>query len=351
MSAAFDIIDHENLFNHLDKYVGISGNALKLIKSYISGRTQRVMINGILSDVASLICGVPQGSVLGLLKFCLYLLPLAAILSYHNIGYHVYTDDTQLYILFKNKDPSGLLARLNSCISDIRVWMIKNNLKINDSKTEFIILRSPQCKASISGVSVSVGDSNILPSPKVRDLGVIFDECLTLDAHISNICRRAHFHLRNIGRIRMLLSFEPLSQLIHALITTTLDYCKGILFNLPKNKMKRLQRIQNQAARMLKRIPRRHHITPVLKDLHLLRINDRIDFKILILTHRAFYKTGPIYLSELIKKHNSSNRAKRANDHCLLSIPPISKMCAIVILNDHLVMFHLFFVESIRHEH
>ena len=74
--------------------------------------------------------------------------------------------------------------------------MIKNKLKINDSKTEFIIFRSPQCKASISGVSVGVGDSNILPSPKVRDLGVIFDECL--DAHISNICRRAQFHLRNM---------------------------------------------------------------------------------------------------------------------------------------------------------
>ena len=82
---------------------------------------------------------------------------------------------------------------LGNSISDIRVWMIKNKLKINDSITKFIIFRSPQCKASISGVSVSVGDSNILPSPKVRDLGVIFDECLTLDAHISNICKRAHF--------------------------------------------------------------------------------------------------------------------------------------------------------------
>ena len=94
--------------------------------------------------------------------------------------------------------------------------------------------------------------------------------------------------------------------IIHALITTTLDYCNGILFNLPKNKIERLQRIQNQAARMLKRIPRRNHITPVLKDLHWLRINERIEFKILILTHRAFYETGPRYLSELIKKHNSS---------------------------------------------
>ena len=300
------------------------------------------MIDGILSDVASLICGVPQGSILGPLKFCLYLLPLAAILRYHNNGYHFYADDTQLYSSFKNKDPSGQLARLNSCISDIRVRMIKNKLKIIDSKTEFIIFRSPQCKASISSVSVSVGDSNILSSPKVRDLGVIFVECLTLDAHISNICRRAHFYFRNIGRIRMLLSFEASSQLIHALITTTLDYCNGILFNLPKNKIERLQRIQNQAARMLKRIPRRNHITAVLKDLHWLKINERIEFKILILTHRAFYETGPIYLSELLKKHNSSNRTRRANDHCLLSISPISKMCAIVILNNHLVMLHLF---------
>ena len=175
-------------------------------------------------------------------------MPLAAILRYHNIGYHVYADDTQLYISSKNKDPSGPLARLNSCISDIRMWMIKNKLKNNDSKTEFIIFRSPQCKATISGVSVSVGDSNILPSPN----SVIFDKCPTLDAHINNICRRAHFHLRNIGRIRMLLSFEASSQLIHALITTTLDYCNGILCNLPKNKIERLQRRQNQAARVKK---------------------------------------------------------------------------------------------------
>ena len=77
-------------------------------------------------------------------------------------------------------------------------------------------------------MSVSVGDSNTLPSPKMRDLGVILNECLTLDAHISNICRRAHFYPRSIGISKMLLSFEAASHLIHALITTTLDYCNGI---------------------------------------------------------------------------------------------------------------------------
>ena len=105
LSAAFDTIDHDNLFCILEKYVGICGNALKLIKSYFSNRTQRVQIDNVLSDFANIICGVPQGSVLGPLKFCLYLLPLRAILRYHNIGYHVYADDTQLYVSFKCKQP------------------------------------------------------------------------------------------------------------------------------------------------------------------------------------------------------------------------------------------------------
>ena len=143
LSAAFDTIDHDNLFNILDKYVGIGGSALRLIRSYFCDHTQRVQIDGIMSDFASLLCGVPQGSVLAPIKFCLYLLPLGVILRHHNIDYHIYADDTQLYISFKCKDPLESLTMLNMCISDIRVWMIKNKLKINDSKTEFIIFRSP----------------------------------------------------------------------------------------------------------------------------------------------------------------------------------------------------------------
>ena len=96
LSAAFHMIDHDNSFHILDKYVGIGGSALRLIRSYFRDRTQRIQIDGILSDLASLLCGVPQGSVLGPMKFCLYLLPLRAILRHHNIGYHIYADDNQL---------------------------------------------------------------------------------------------------------------------------------------------------------------------------------------------------------------------------------------------------------------
>ena len=188
-----------------------------------------------MSDFTSLLCGVPQGPVLGPMKFCLYLLPLGAILTHHNVGYHIYADDTQLYISFKCKDPLESLTKLNICISVIRVCMINNKLKINDSKTEFIIFRSPLLKQNLSDLSISIGDTQVSPSSKVRDLGVDFDQYLTFHDHISGVCKSTHFHLRNIGIIWNLLTFDAIAQLIHALITTRLDYSTSILYNFSNN--------------------------------------------------------------------------------------------------------------------
>ena len=173
--------------------------------------------------------------------------------------------------------------------------MTKNKLKINDSKTEFIIFRSPLLKQNLSDLPVSVGDMQVSPSSKVQNLGVVFDQDLTFHDHISGICKSTHFHLRGIGRIRNLLNFDVTAQLIHALITTRFDFCNSILYNLPNNKIERLQWIQNQASRMLKRIPRRNHITPILRELRWLKIHDIIIFKTLFLTHKAVTKTASEY--------------------------------------------------------
>ena len=110
----------------------------------------------------------------------------------------------------------------------------------------------------------------------MRDLGVIFDQFLNFDDHITGMCRSTHFHIRNIGQIRNLLSYDACSTIIHALISCRLDYCNSILYNVPKCKTDRLQRLQNQCARILTKSPRREHITPVLIKLHWLKIQDRI---------------------------------------------------------------------------
>ena len=127
------------------------------------------------------------------------------------------------------------------------------------------------------------------------------------------------------------------AQLVHALITTRLDFCNSILYNLPNNKIERLQRIQNQAARMLTRSPRRNHITFI------------IIFKNLILTHKAFHGVAPVYLCELITKHEHATvRTRRAQDCFLLSIPLISKTCAFSFLSDHFcVLLQLYGINSV----
>ena len=99
------------------------------------------------------------------------------------IGYHVYVDDTQIYISFNCKHPLEAISKLNSCPADIRRWIITNKLKMNDSKTEFIVFKSPQQKCGLSGLSVNVGESMITQSSNVRDLGVIFDQSLNVDDH------------------------------------------------------------------------------------------------------------------------------------------------------------------------
>ena len=98
------------------------------MKSYLDGRQQCVQIEGVISELA---CGVPQGSVLGPLKFCFYMLPIGSIMRHHDIDFHIYADDTQLCVSFDLSNPNVALDRMNLCISDLRIWMIRNKLKIN----------------------------------------------------------------------------------------------------------------------------------------------------------------------------------------------------------------------------
>ena len=245
--------------------------------------------------------------------------PIGSILRHHGIDYHIYADDTQLYIKFDLSDPSIALEKINLCISDIRTWMIKNKLKINDSKTEFLVLSSSFFKQQFNDLQINVGNTEINPSLSVRNLGVIFDSHLNLESHINSVCRSAYFHLRNIRSIRNILTDNACSQLIHALVTVRIDYCNSLLYGLPDCSLSRLQRILNTAARILCKIPKFDHITKTLLDLHWLPIQQRILFKILILTYQAYHKTAPQYLCDLIMPY--SNARNLRSDNMLLIAP------------------------------
>ncbi len=319
LSSAFDTVDHELLLLFLEKYVGLRGPVLNFLRSYLTGRSQRVSIHGVLSELTELTFGVPQGSVLGPLLFCMYTLPLGAILRHHGLSYHMYADDTQIYCTSDLKSPQEDITRVSLCVSDIRTWMIQNKLKINDNKTEFMMIKSPHTKLD-TNIEFEIGSTKIEQSKSCRNLGVIFDCEMKLDDQIQSMCKSANFHLRNIRAVRQLLPDSAVKQLVHALVTSRLDYCNSLLYGLPDYKISRLQRILNTAGRIVARCPKRTHITPILHELHWLPVEMRIRFKLLLLVFKCVNHLAPEYLSDLIKPIQH-DRFTRAKSQALLDIP------------------------------
>lgn len=320
LSAAFDTITYSILLDLLSSRIGLTGIALDFFRSYLQNRTQSVFINGIKSKLTSLQYGVPQGSVLGPTLFTIYTLPLADLIRSHGLHYHQYADDTQLYLSFKPSDDNALsntLAKIQKCVSHIKMWMSYNRLMLNDSKTEILILTPPSFKSKISIPKVEICNTTIVPGNSIKNLGIIFDSALNMKAHINFLCKNANFHLRNIGAIRKYITKHSCIQLVHALITARLDYANSLLFGVPDNQLNKLQRILNTAARIVSLSPRINHITPILHNLHWLPVKQRIIFKILIITFRAVHGSAPRYIMELCEPY-SSQRSLRSNRQRLL---------------------------------
>ena len=133
--------------------------------------------------------------------------------------------------------------------------------------------------------SVAVGSDLIYPSETVKNLGTVFDTTLSLEKQVTAVCKAGFYHLRNIARVRKHLSFESNQVLIHAFVTSKLDYCNSFYHGLPDFLIKKLQYVQNSAARLLTGSCKYDHVTPILRELHWLPVQHRIIFKILTLTY------------------------------------------------------------------
>ncbi|KAL9981312.1 hypothetical protein ACROYT_G009999 [Oculina patagonica] len=143
LSAAFDSVNHGILINRLQNKVGLQGTVLNWFKSYLSNRSQRITISGTLSKCFNLDCGVPQGSCLGPLLFIIYSSQLFDVIEKHLPCVHCFADDTQLYLCFKPDSQVSqdvAMRAMESCIADIRSWMISDRLLLNDDKTEMLLI-------------------------------------------------------------------------------------------------------------------------------------------------------------------------------------------------------------------
>ena len=147
---------------------------------------------------------------------------------------------------------------------------------------------------------IMIGTANIKIVPVVRNLGVYIDSNLTMKNQISNTVKVCNHHLRNIAFIRKHLNEDTLKMLIHNHVISRLDYCNSVYHKLSNTLLKKLQNIQNRAARLIKKIPLRERITPALMELHWLPMKARIIYKICLLTYKALKFGEPKYLYEYL---------------------------------------------------
>ena len=303
LSAAFDTVDHNVLLRRLHSKFGISGTALEWFSSYLRGRSQRVMVQGNLSQKLNLEFGVPQGSCLGPLLFTIYASKLFDVIKEHLPTVHCYADDTQLYVSFSPNKSTGQSEAVNAiqhCVKDVRNWMNNDKLLLNDDKTEFLMIGTKQQLAKVNIDHILIGDSAIRPKGVVKNLGTWLDSTLSMNSHVNNICSNAFYYLYNIRRIRKYLSRRSTETLIHAFVSSRVDYCNSLLYGLPTYQLHKLQRVQNAAARLIFQESKYCHVSPLLFNLHWLPVKFRIDFKILLLTYKAINGLAPFYLKELI---------------------------------------------------
>jgi hypothetical protein len=325
LSAAFDTIDHDVLLTRLHSMLGISGAALEWFRSYLTERTQSILIDNTRSKSMSLEWGVPQGSVLGPLLFLIYILPLGHLIRKHALQFHGYADDTQLYITVSpvsQLSAESAVTGLEGCLVDIHSWMSQNMLKLNNDKTEIVVIgtKAQRNKIDIQTLSVA-GQAVTVRSEPVSNLGAILDPALSMAKQVSKMVKAASYHLRNISRARRFLTVDAAKQAVVSLVLSRLDYCNALLAGLPQYLVSRLQRVQNAAARVVLQIPRRDHITPALISLHWLPVKHRIIYKLLVLAFKCVHLSAPIYLQELVIKHKPARQLRSACDTTLLAVP------------------------------
>ena len=210
---------------------------------------------------------------------------------------------------------------LQSCITGVSAWMAQPKLKLNPSKTEFLLIGSKsQREKFINLFPLAVLDDEMNSADSARNLGVFFDSGLFFCQHISQVSNSCFYHIRDLKRIRKSQPLALAKQIAVALVTSKLDYCNSLLHEIPAKDLQKSQRVQNCLARVVTKAPRFSRSIPLLKSLHWLPIKYRI--QICTYVFRCVNDGQPSYLSSLFFSADSVKHL-RSNTTNKLKVPRI----------------------------
>ena len=243
---AFDTVDHPILVSKLSE-IGFSPAVLDWVDSYLYGRSQTTVVNGIKSAPGKLECGVPQGSILGPLFFILYVNKLPNILS--NSSVYLYADDTAIAV--KGRSNEQIMECLTSELGRASEWLNEHRLSLNLGKTKVMFFGTGAKLPSIDDIEVKLHDTRVAPVKAYKYLGVTLDSRLTFSDHIETIRKKSTPKIRTLCRISYYVSKKTILYLYKSLLLSQIEYGDIIYDSMSEKDSQYLQRLQNKCLKSI----------------------------------------------------------------------------------------------------
>ena len=316
LSKAFDLVNHSILLQKLKLY-NFGSSALKWFSSYLSQRSQKVSINGHLSEPQDVSAGVPQGSVLGPLLFVIYIndLPLH---TGENTLVDMFADDTT--ISAHNTCKQEVHETLQTSLNAISHWCSDNSMKLNTSKTKSMYILSSNRQTTQTNTKFTLQADELDNSTNEKLLGVTVDNHLSFKMHIENTLKKCNSLLYLLLRIKSFLNLDTRKLFFNAYILPHIDYCCTVWGNSSMFMLDKILKFQKRAARIILDKNFDEPSADLFRQLHWMTIYERIEYKTSLLVYKGINKNSPHYISSKFS-YVSGERQLRSSSNNLLYLP------------------------------
>ena len=270
LRKAFDTVDHRILLDKLERY-GIRLANLRWFFSYLSNRTQVVNANGVTSSMLPVVCGVPQGSILGPLLFLLYVNDMTC--SVKDCSVRLYADDTVIYKATPSRGDT--IKAIQTDLENYQTWCVQNKLSINIIKTKVMIFTASRIHPNTNDINLLMDDVKLHVVDTYKYLGVILDTNLTFERHINSVHQVVCYKTYQLACLRIFLTVKIALLVYRTTILPYFDYADIVFMNAQQNHIKKLQTDQNRCLKICLKVDHRTNTMLIHQETCMPMLSDR----------------------------------------------------------------------------